>query len=185
MTTTKRTPEIERKFLALLVENGGSIAGACKEIGITRFVIHSWRQADEDFDRRFQLARALSSEAMRDEAIRRAMDGSDTLLKFELQARYPDLYRKRLEITPPAGINGGKVIDVLATAEQAADVLLIEKKDTATDGAAVSEAPAQIGEAVTAEHVPADCGQSSHAIDHRAPSESGERSIDPQLPVAS
>ena len=73
---TKRTPEKEAAFLAVL-SAGGSTYKAARAAGIGRSTAYEWRDADEDFAKRWALALEDGVDAMEDEAHRRAVDGVD------------------------------------------------------------------------------------------------------------
>jgi len=110
---TKRTKAREKRFLAALAR-GVSIAGAAAEAGFSYGFAFKWRYADPDFAARWQEAYEQGTDALEDEARRRAMQGvetpvyfagkkigelrkySDALLMFLLRGRRPEKYRERL-----------------------------------------------------------------------------------------
>jgi len=92
-----------------------NVARACEAAGIGRTTAYEWREADEEFRRRWNKAAEIGAEALEDEAVRRAHEGwedpvfyqgtqcatvrkySDTLLIFLLKGRKPERYRERIE----------------------------------------------------------------------------------------
>jgi hypothetical protein len=114
MPASIRTPEKEVAFLAAL-SGTANVARACDAAGIGRTTAYEWREADEDFRKRWDKALEIGIEALEDEAVRRAKEGwdepvfyqgqqiatmrkySDTLLIFLLKGRKPERYRERVE----------------------------------------------------------------------------------------
>lgn len=118
---TIRTPEKEIAFLAALAATC-NVTRACEAVGIARTTAYEWRE-DEDFAERWEKAKRIGAEALEDECVRRAMEGtdepvfhlgaecgtirkySDTLAIFLLKGAMPDKYREnsRMELTGAAG----------------------------------------------------------------------------------
>jgi hypothetical protein len=114
MPASIRTPEREIAFLAALSATA-NVLRACEAAGIGRTTAYDWRDADEDFRKRWDRALEIGVEALEDEAVRRAHEGweepvmyqgqqcatvrkySDTLLIFLLKGRKPERYRERVE----------------------------------------------------------------------------------------
>lgn len=108
----KRTPARERRFLAAL-RRGVSAGAAATEAGISRSTAQDWRADDPDFAARWEDAYEEGTDALEDEARRRAFTGvdtpvfyggarvgevrkfSDALLMFLLRNRRPEVYRER------------------------------------------------------------------------------------------
>ena len=67
------------------------------EIG--RTAAYKWRDDDEAFAAEWEDAIEEGTDALEDEAIRRAKDKSDTLLIFMLKARRPEKFKDRAETT--------------------------------------------------------------------------------------
>lgn len=121
---TERTPEKEAMFLAALSETANVTASA-KRAGLARTTVYEWRADNEQFKARWDAAVELGTDALEDEAMRRAKDGvtepvhykgervdeiqkySDTLTIFLLKGRRPEKYRERFEHT---GANGGPLL---------------------------------------------------------------------------
>jgi transposase-like protein len=105
------TDEAKEKFLDALSECG-NISRAAKLAGIPRRTLYNWRDEDEEFQRLWDKAAAYGTDALEDEAIRRAYEGvekpvyyqgavcgsvqeySDSLLALLLKARKPDRFRE-------------------------------------------------------------------------------------------
>lgn len=109
-------------FLAALSEYG-NVSKAAKKAKVHRSVVYDERVSDEAFKQRWDAALAIGTEALEDEARRRAFEGtlkpvfylgkkvgsireySDTLTIFLLKAHKPDLYREtsrvlNINVTP-------------------------------------------------------------------------------------
>ena len=95
----KRGTQAQQKkaFLAAYAELG-TIVHACRAANVPRRTVYNWRQADEDF----ALALHDAGQDVRDdlvkEAIRRAKDGSDTMLIFMLKALDPAMFRENVKV---------------------------------------------------------------------------------------
>lgn len=90
---------------------------------MTRSVVYEWREQEPDFAKAWDAALDRGSDALEDEAVRRAHDGvvkpvyqkgmrcgtireySDTLLIFMLKARRPKRFRDNIKID--ANVTGG------------------------------------------------------------------------------
>lgn len=134
----------KRTFLHVLIETGGNVTMACKSVRISRTQAYAWRREDPDFKTGWELALDLSTQALEDEATKRAMFGtnrpvfyggkvvghirekSDLLLMFMLKGRKPETYRDRMDVNHSGSIAPprGPVIDVIADSVKAADRLL-------------------------------------------------------------
>jgi hypothetical protein len=95
---------------------GATIEGACKVAGVSRRSAQRKRQTDPDFAEAWEEAMEAGTDALEDEAVRRAKDGyikpvfhqgvkvgevreySDVLLMFMLKARRPEKFRDRYHI---------------------------------------------------------------------------------------
>jgi hypothetical protein len=110
-----RTPKLRAAFLGALAETGGNVTAACKKAKLPRATAYEWRDEDEAFRKDWDAALEIGTDALEDEALRRARDGvkkpiyqqgkrvgyvqeySDTLLIFMLKARRPDKFRERIQ----------------------------------------------------------------------------------------
>ena len=91
---TKRMDEKRAKFLASL-EEGNSIARAASDAGVGRSTAYEWRTAEPAFAKAWDDAVESGTDALEDEAIKRAKNGSDTLLIFMLKGRRPEKFKER------------------------------------------------------------------------------------------
>jgi hypothetical protein len=107
------TPEKKSAFIAALVASGGSVARACQAIEIARLTAYRLRDEDPEFAAAWVKAKQAGLEALEDEALRRAYEGtdeaityqgvitdtvkrySDTLAIFLLKGGMPDKYKER------------------------------------------------------------------------------------------
>ena len=132
----KWNEEREATVLAVLAA-GGSMLAAATAAGVSRSSLCERRTKSEEFNRKVNEAVEAGTDALEDEAIRRAMFGvdepvfyqgnecgkvrkySDTLLSVMLKARRPDKYKERAhnEVT---GLDG-KPIEVKAVVRTIVD----------------------------------------------------------------
>jgi hypothetical protein len=92
------TPK-QSAFLAAYRESG-SLSAAARAAKINRLTHYDWLQ-HEPYRTEFMKARQDMAELLLDEAIDRAIAGSDRLLEFLLRGLKPELFnRQRVEITP-------------------------------------------------------------------------------------
>ena len=124
---------------------------ACRAARLPRARAYEWREADPDFAKAWDDAVERGTDALEDEAVRRAMQGvlkpvyqggkkvgaireySDTLLIFLLKARRPEKFKERIE----HGISA-ELAERLEAARRRAlsppSLMLIEGKANGTDG---------------------------------------------------
>lgn len=93
-----RTPKKALDAFIAALASGATVAEACAAAGIGRRTAYDHRRRDEAFALRWADAVEEGTEALEREAIRRAMEGSDTLLIFLLKARRPNVYRDRVSV---------------------------------------------------------------------------------------
>lgn len=107
--TTRRRPieeaRIKKAKAAWLAtyRGGGTREEAAKKAGVSRRTFYRWLELDEEFRREVDDAKEESTERLEDEAFRRAMAGSDTMLIFKLKARRPEIYRERYDVNATMG----------------------------------------------------------------------------------
>lgn len=112
MTRTERTHKKREKFLDALAETA-SVVKACEIAKVGRRTVYDWRKNDEAFADAWDDALDVGTDALEDEATRRAFEGwdepvhyqgvatstirkySDTLLMFMLKARRPERFKDR------------------------------------------------------------------------------------------
>lgn len=107
---TKSTPEkkvranAQQVFIESLMK-GETVTGAAKAAKIDRKTAYNWRESDETFAAAWDDALEAGTERLEQEATRRALESSDTLLIFLLKARRPKVYRDRVsaELTGAGG----------------------------------------------------------------------------------
>jgi len=94
---TKLTDKIKNKFLSELAQ-AQSVSCAARTTGVSRTAYYKLREADHVFKRNWQDALEQGVDALEDEAVRRALQGSDTLLIFLLKGAKPDKYRDNVHV---------------------------------------------------------------------------------------
>lgn len=97
MSDDTKTQQKKDAFIQAYAELG-TITHAARQAGIARKTVYRWQQADEDFALAMHDCREQVTDTLEREAIRRATDGSDTLLIFMLKANRPDKYRENVKI---------------------------------------------------------------------------------------
>lgn len=106
-------PSDKARFLAHLAETA-NVTAACKKARITRSAAYEWRNLDEEFAKAWEAAVDRGTDALEDEGVRRAFEGtlkpvyqqgrkvgtvreySDTLLIFMLKGRRPEKFKDRV-----------------------------------------------------------------------------------------
>ena len=96
VTPEKEAPVWYERFLTLLSDYG-NVTIAAKGAGISRLTAYRYRNTDSHFAEQWEAALELGIDGMEDEARRRAVTVSDTLLIFMLKALRPEKYRERVE----------------------------------------------------------------------------------------
>jgi hypothetical protein len=93
------------------LSTSGNISESCTAAKLPRRTAYNWRNADKDFAKAWEEAKELGTDALEDEAVRRAREGSDTLLIFMLKSLRPDKFKDRVasEHSGP----GGKPIEFM------------------------------------------------------------------------
>ncbi|NBB81653.1 MAG: terminase [Verrucomicrobia bacterium] len=112
---TENTPKKREAFLSCL-ENGDSVQNAANVAGVARGTVYRWRKEDEEFAAAWDMALDSGIDRLEDEAYKRALSGSDTLLIFLLKSKRPSIYseKQRLEHTSPDGSVGPTRIEIVA-----------------------------------------------------------------------
>lgn len=70
-----RTQEKEREAFLAALREGASVSAAAKKAGVGRSTVYEWRNADEDFAKSWDDAYETGTDALEDEAKRRATVG--------------------------------------------------------------------------------------------------------------
>lgn len=86
------TPEKKAKFVDMLAA-GLSVSAAAKAAGFAREHAYRMRKKDLAFAAMWDDALETGTDKLEDIALKRAADGSDTMLIFLLKARRPDKFR--------------------------------------------------------------------------------------------
>ncbi len=115
---TIRTPKKRDMFIRTLT-GGASIRAACQAAGISKTAAFAWRNDDAAFAATWDEAIEAGTETLEDEAVRRALAGSDTMLIFMLKARRPSVYREPrtlhlggMQDTPPIAVSAGAKVTI-------------------------------------------------------------------------
>ncbi|MDQ3097321.1 MAG: hypothetical protein M3Q61_04040, partial [Chloroflexota bacterium] len=96
---TLRTTEKQIDAFIEGLERGLSVHASCTLADMGRQTAYDLRQRDEAFALRWADAIEDGTERLEDEAERRALESSDTLLIFLLKSRRPEKYRDNVSIT--------------------------------------------------------------------------------------
>lgn len=123
---TIRTAKRRDAFLIALEETA-NVTQACKKAKLPRRSAYEWRDAAPEFAAAWDAALDRGTDALEDEAVRRASEGtlkpvfykggkcgsireySDTLLMFMLKGRRPEKFKDRQE-TEISGKGGGPLV---------------------------------------------------------------------------
>jgi hypothetical protein len=70
----------------------GRVDQACEAAKVPRRTFYEWIQRDEEFAAKFEEARRPVADLLEDEAVKRAIAGSDSLLMFLLEHRNPGVF---------------------------------------------------------------------------------------------
>ena len=108
MSSKIYNPSKKRATFLKALASGDSVTNACNAAGIGRRTAYDWRGDDEDFAAEWSDAVETGTDVLEDVAIRRAIDGSDTLLIFMLKARRPEKFKDR-QSHEHSGPGGGPI----------------------------------------------------------------------------
>jgi len=117
-TTTKLNAQQQMYIMQYAVR--GTKLGACQSAGVNYTTVSKWNE-DEEFVTALSNAVEMSRDALEEELIRRAMNGSDRLMVEAIRASKPEKYGKR--DTKDVNINGTVVHTWSDLAMQAKDVI--------------------------------------------------------------
>lgn len=98
MGFTDKIRHIKKKKFLTAYASTGSIEQACKAAGINRCTHYQWKEADPDYVAALEAIPDQVGDMLEDEAIRRALAGSDTLLIFLLKGFKPARYKENIAI---------------------------------------------------------------------------------------
>ena len=88
---------LKRRFLSAYI-TCGNIRAAARAARVHYTSHFYWMKTDPHYAAAFEEAREMAAQHLEDEAVRRAMGGSDTLLIFLLKAFKPEVYKERHEV---------------------------------------------------------------------------------------
>ena len=97
----KRGALVSKRKTAFLEQfaRAGTIAGACRLVGISRECVTSWRNNDPAFEQAFMDTELDITNTLESRAMSQAMNGDTPLIMFLLKARRPDMYREKQTIS--------------------------------------------------------------------------------------
>lgn len=75
----------------------GTVYHACKQAGVGRTTWYNWLKDDPEFAEAVSKAEEDVADDLEQEAIKRAKDGSDTLLIFLLKGHKPEKFKERFQ----------------------------------------------------------------------------------------
>lgn len=104
--TERQSQRLKKKFLEDFAQSGNVTASA-EAAGVLRNTVYSWRRDDPQFALDMDEAGDEAVDRLEQEARRRGMDSSDTLLIFLLKANRPDKYRDKPPVTIDSNAQGG------------------------------------------------------------------------------
>ena len=112
---------------------GGSVARACRYVGMARANPYRWLESSEEFAEQFAVAKEYGGQRLEDWALSRAMDSdnpSDRLTEFLLKAARPEVYRDRVDHHVHGKVEHRKrvILEGLEEAELGEPVLLESPK---------------------------------------------------------
>lgn len=103
----KRTPKkkgvVKKKAFLAAFAFCGNVTHACLNSKVGRRTHYEWLEKDAKYAAAFESAQDEAADNLEEEARKRAMGGSDTLLIFLLKGALPEKYRERYEHTGPKG----------------------------------------------------------------------------------
>lgn len=104
--------ELEAKMKLFLISylKYGVISRACGTAGIKRKVYETWRKRIKKFDEVFREIDEEFTDKLEEEANRRALEKSDSLLQFLLRARRPEKFNPTVNVDASVGGEGIKLI---------------------------------------------------------------------------
>lgn len=94
----RRVPKNWEKKLLDALARGCSISQSAMLAGVSRSLVYKRSTRSAKFAQKVQDAIEQGTDVLEDEAVRRALAGSDTLLMFLLRARRPEKYRENVRV---------------------------------------------------------------------------------------
>lgn len=100
------TVKAKEDFLCGYIE-GGTLAYAAEAADVSRDIHYYWMKTDPEYKEAFWHAQETSVDELESVARKRAIEGSDGLLKFLLEGRRSAIFKRRAELT---GAGGGPLL---------------------------------------------------------------------------
>ena len=97
----KKKPDWAPAWLAAF-EHAGMVSAVCQVAGVGRMTVYTRYHGEPDFAAAWDAIEARATDDLEAEAMRRALDGSDSLLIFLLKSRKPAVYGERGGSSSPA-----------------------------------------------------------------------------------
>lgn len=112
MAVSRMSQQKKDRFLEAYAETG-TVTHAATRAGIDRRTHYRWLQDDENYAEAFASAEQSVVDMLEGEAIRRATEGSDTLLIFLLKGLRPERYKERAHVTSEVRntLDAGQLVD--------------------------------------------------------------------------
>ncbi len=129
----------QKKFIAAYVERGADKKSAASDTGVPIRTVQRWFNSDEEFQLQIEEVFSEIEGSLMQEAFRRAMGGSDNLLKFLLKAVNPTLFDERCrQQSYVSAMNEQRAIDVGNDSVDIREILVdLQKMDPFIDYAPV------------------------------------------------
>ena len=112
------------QFLVEMHCCGGLVNESAHVSGVGRATLYRWRDADPEFAAAWEESVDTGTEVLEKVAMKRAVDGSDTLLIFLLKSRRPEIYRDRAQFEH-VGKNGNELPPPVSNTTVQAGVLVV------------------------------------------------------------
>jgi hypothetical protein len=106
MANRTKFTAIKREEFCRVLAGGDSVTAAAESVGLSRRAAYNAREADPDFAAEWDAAVEAGTDRLEDEAKRRGLDKSDTLLIFLLKGRRREKYGDKVE---HGGKDGGPI----------------------------------------------------------------------------
>jgi hypothetical protein len=95
----------QQRFLKTFAVSA-NITRAARAAKVGRTQVYAWQESSDEFTLAMREAREEAYDRLEQEAVRRAMAGSDTLIMFLLKAARPEKFRERSEVKVHVGDDG-------------------------------------------------------------------------------
>ena len=129
--------ELKKKEFLEVYRRIGVISRTAKEICVSVSAVRGWLKKDEKFKKQFEKAYEEVTDTLEAEAIRRAMEKSDSLLMFLLRTRKPEKFSEKLVVD-------GKLDNPSASAVAPVQIIFSQDEIGPADREAGSEAAKEL-----------------------------------------